>query len=81
MLLPSLLLWYLSMSNATSGVDPPTGGLLDGYPDVDRYSCQLLGPTALVSSRPYFQHTSYSSPGRTSINGSIGDTFPGVQTA
>lgn len=24
-------------------------GLLDEYPDVDKHSCQLLGPTALVS--------------------------------
>lgn len=43
------------MSNATSDVAPTIGGLLDNYPDVDRHSCQLLGPTALVSSRIYVQ--------------------------
>ena len=29
----------------------PGGGFFEDYPDVDRHSCQLLGPTALVCIR------------------------------
>ena len=32
--------------NHTNGT---VAGYLGDYPDVDRHSCQLLGPTALVS--------------------------------
>lgn len=60
-------------------------GLFDDNPDVDPPSCQLLGPTALVSwphgCRLHASPDSCFLPGRTSLNGRLRYTLFGVQEA
>ena len=45
----TLLITNVLSKPHTTGGNMEADPLLDGYPEIDKPSCQLLGPTALVS--------------------------------